>query len=158
MEPQTEPVSSAIQLITWQDIFVVIDDGRARASDYDALKTLVVQLTAAHPRGLGCITIIPPNARPPSEQARNAISAHLELVTLRCLCWCVEGAGFQAGMARAVLASFRLLSHHKYPTKVVSGLEEALAWMLPQLDDGRGRIAQAPAAARCIRWERRAAR
>jgi len=135
---------------------VVVDDGRARATDYASLRAVVDELGAANPRGLGCIAIIPADAKTPSEEARTALAWHLTRVKLRCLCWCVEGSGFQAGMVRAVLAGLCLVSRRGYPTKVVSELDLAIDWTLSRMGDQPGRAMRRASAASHIRRQRRA--
>jgi hypothetical protein len=66
----------------------------------------------------------------------------------------VEGAGFQGAMVRAVITGFRVIARAPYPTHISVDLEEALAWMLPNLEGGLGRVARAPVAAANIRSRR----
>lgn len=118
--------------LLWRDIVAIVDDGRNSAPVYEGLEHLASTLKAEHPRGYGVLIIIPKNARPPSDQARRAINGALEAAAggLKCVCWLVEGKGFQAAMARAVLTGLRLLPRATFSTNVKSELEDAIRWIL----------------------------
>jgi hypothetical protein len=143
-----------IQVITWEDIFVVIDDGGGKPSDYEVLREMILRQSAKHTQGLGCLTVIPPDAKPPSDEARKALSANLELANLRCICWLVEGSGFQGAMVRAVLSGLRFFVRCNYPRKIVTNLEEGIAWLIPHLENGLARTDRLVAAAAAIRAQR----
>lgn len=117
--------------LLWRDIVVIIDDGHRSALAYDALTRLAAALKQEHPRGYGVLIVIPQNARPPSDQARRAINEALAAAAggLKCVCWLVEGKGFQAAMARAVLTGLTLL-RPAFETHVTSHQHGALKWIL----------------------------
>jgi hypothetical protein len=143
-----------IQVISWEDIFVVIDDGGGKPSDYDMLRDLLARLGKEYPAGLGCLTVIPPDAKPPSEEARKALNANLEVARLRCICWLVEGSGFQGAMVRAVLTGLRFFVRAQYPRSIVTSLEEAMAWMFPHLEGGARRVSRMEQAVEAISRQR----
>lgn len=62
------------------------------------------------------------------------MNATLESVPLKCICWYVEGSGFQASMVRAVLTGLRFFAHRSYATQVASDLETSIQWIFTQLD------------------------
>jgi hypothetical protein len=139
-----------IQVIAWEDICVVIDDGGGKPSDYEMLRDLLARMGREYPAGLGCLTVIPPDAKPPSDEARKALNEGLEVVRLRCICWLVEGTGFQGAMVRAVLTGLRFFVRAQYPRNIVTSLEEAIAWMLPHLEGGAKRVHRVEQAAEAI--------
>jgi len=143
-----------IRFIAWEDIFVVIDCGTGQPSDYDALRRMIIEQSSRYRAGLGCLVIIPADAKPPSEPVRNALNAALDSAPLRCLCWIVEGSGFQAAMVRAVITGLRFISHRPYPTYIAEDLEHALQWMLPYLAGGSDRMRRSREAAAAIRSDR----
>jgi hypothetical protein len=143
-----------IQVITWEDVFVVVDDGGGKPSDYDMLRDILARLGKEYPSGLGCLTVIPPDAKPPSDEARKALSANLEVANLRCICWLVEGSGFQGAMVRAVLTGLRFFVRAQYPRSIVTSLEEGIAWMLPHLEGGAKRVHRVKEAAAAISGQR----
>jgi hypothetical protein len=147
-------VPSRILVIMWEDIFAVVDDGRAPLADYAVLREMIAEQHARYPSGLGCLAIIPPNAKPPSEEVRKTLNATLESVPLRCICWCVEGAGFQAGMVRAVLTGLRFFAHRTYATHVAAELEGAVQWIFAQLDPTSPRRRSVSEAVATIREQR----
>ncbi len=124
--------SDSLSPSTWRDIVAIVDDGRQSATAYVPLGKLAAKLEAEYPRGYGLLIIIPGNARPPSDHARRAINDVLEAAAggLKCVCWLVEGKGFQAAMARAVLTGLRLFPRTPFATSVQSDLNQALAWVL----------------------------
>jgi hypothetical protein len=136
------PAHASVQVILWEDIFVVVDDGKARPHEYVTLRQLITAQAKRFPSGLGCLAIIPQNARPPSEDSRKALNAGLEGLAgaLRCICWLVEGSGFQGAMVRAVLTGLRFVALRSYATHVSTNMDEAIAWMLTHLanPDDRG--------------------
>ncbi len=127
-------VFSRVQVIRWEALFVVIDEGKGTASDYEVLRKMVVEQAAQHPGGLGCLAIITANAKPPSDEVRASLNKTLEVIPLKCICWQVEGAGFQAAMVRAVLSGLRFFKRQSYPTHISTDLIEAVGWMLPLLE------------------------
>jgi hypothetical protein len=143
-----------VQFILWEDIFVVIDDGGGIPSDYLAIERKIIEQGVRFKEGIGCLAIIPVNARPPPQATRKAMTAAIEGAPLRCFCWFVEGSGFQAATVRAVITGLRLVSRPSYPTHVASDLEEAIRWILCALKGGDDRIESAPLAAATIRAKR----
>jgi hypothetical protein len=134
-------LTNKLHLITWSNVFVLVDYGQARASDYVTLGALVLGAAAEHPAGIGGIVIIPPSATPPSDTARAAMNDVMRKLgtSLRCFCWVVEGGGFQGAMVRAVLTGLRMIGRLPYETYVSSNIEEALGWTLLRLGDDGGR-------------------
>jgi hypothetical protein len=127
--------------LLWRDIVAIIDDGRQSGPAYQALTRLAAALKTEHPRGYGLLIIVPKNARPPSDQARRAINEALEAAVggLKCVCWLVEGKGFQAAMVRAVLTGLRFFPRSAFESNVKSDLSDAVEWILrcirgPSLD------------------------
>lgn len=144
----------SVQFILWEDICVVIDDGGGIPSDYEAIERKFIEQGARFKEGIGCLAIIPVNAKPPPQPIRKAMSAALAGAPLRCCCWFVEGSGFQAAMVRAVITGLRLVSRPPYPTHIASDLEEAIRWILHKLPGGPERIDSARAAAATIQATR----
>jgi hypothetical protein len=152
----THRIASAVHVIFWQDIFVVIDNGKARAADYANVANMVQQQSAKYPGGMGCLTIIPEHATPPNDEVRRALNSTLKQLEdrLRCLCWSLEGAGFQAAMVRGALTGIRMFARHRYPTHIATSTRDAVAWILPHLAGGNERVSQAPTIASFIQRER----
>jgi hypothetical protein len=145
--------------ILWKDILVLIDDGRSTADDYARFTALARRLRAKYAYGIGVLTVVPVNAKPPSDKARQAINEALlqSEAALRCVCWLVEGDGFHAAMVRAVLTGIRVFGKRAYPTQVVTSLEQALGWMLPYLQGGKARLPEVSQGVAHIRAARSAA-
>jgi hypothetical protein len=136
--------------LVWHDLVTIVDDGRNSAPAYHELAELTAALRRDYPRGYAVLIIIPRKARPPSDEARRAINTALTAVTggVKRLCWLVEGKGFQAAMARAVLTGLRMLPGTPFETAVKGELDEALEWLIGGLRDPSVNLAREVAAAR----------
>jgi hypothetical protein len=129
-----------LPVILWRDVFVLVDKGDAKVSDYPILERILLNQSEKYPGGLGCLVIIPSNANPPPDDVRQAIKDVLTRLgpRLRCLCWLVEGTGFRAAAVRATLTGLRMFSRPAYPTAVVANnMNSAVTWILTHLASGR---------------------
>jgi len=133
----SEAVCSGLPVIVHRNLIVIIDHGQASAADYVASKAIALERARAFPAGLGCMVIIPPDARPPKDDARRAIKAALDEVSqhLRCLCWTIEGSGFRAATLRAALAGLGLFVRAPYPTSVQKDVASGLHWLIRHFGD-----------------------
>jgi hypothetical protein len=136
--------------LLWHDLVTIVDDGRNSAPAYRELEQVSAALRRNYPHGYGVLIIIPRKARPPSDEARRAINSALAAASdgLKRLCWLVEGKGFQAAMARAVLTGLRIFPRTSFDTAVKSELDEALEWLLGGLRDASVNLQPEIAAAR----------
>jgi hypothetical protein len=147
---KTGAIQELLSPLLWNDLVTIVDDGRNSAPAYRELAQVTAALRAKYPLGYGVLIIIPRKARPPSDEARRAINTALAAATggLKRLCWLVEGKGFQAAMARAVLTGLRILPRTPFDTAVKSELDEALEWLLTGLRDATANVEPEIAAAR----------
>jgi hypothetical protein len=154
----SSPIEKPLIYLPWRDVFVVVDSGKAPADAYPPVCRAILDQGDRFPTGLGCLVIIPENATPPPDAARKAIEDVLDQLStrLRCVCWVVEGSGFQGAMSRAVITGLRLFGRKAYATHVATSLQQALAWILPHLDGGIERLPQTTLAASAIARERAA--
>jgi hypothetical protein len=145
-----------LQVILWEDLFVVIDDGRADAADYPRLGDLVMAQCERYPLGVGALTLVPANARPLTPEARRAVGELLArpVISVRCASWVVEGRGFEGAMVRAVLTGIQVFGRYPYKIHIATELEEALGWMMTHLAGSAARQSTVPVAARFIRSQR----
>ncbi len=95
------------------------------------------KLQAQYPRGSALVVVIDPEARPPSQEAREELN-----LTIRSLSGIVvvgshvvEGSGFIATAKRSALSLVNMLTRLPFPMKVLSSLEEAVPWILAELGD-----------------------
>jgi|SRR5580658_5822651 hypothetical protein len=151
-----EPTAPAIQVVYWQDVFVVSDNGRGLPEHYKGLRDLVLERVKRYPSGVGMLSIIPEEAVPPSDKARAAMNEAIAQVSgsLRCICWLVEGTGFQGAMVRAVLTGLRIFGKKDYPSNVCATMPSAMRWILNELDGGKQRFAHVDAAIAQIQHQR----
>ena len=151
--PPAVPVSN---VILWQDIFFAVDNGKVPVAAYDNFEQRISEQARQFPGGVGGLAIIPANATPPPEDVRKAINQALASLdhSLKSFCWLVEGSGFQAAMVRGVLTGLRMFGRRSYPTFITDSLGEALAWTLPHLAGGLGRLPQVTSVAAIIQKQR----
>ena len=157
---QTTPKASRNKVLFWRDVCVIVDDGTARAADYADFGKLILEQKSRFAKGIGCLVIIPEHSKPPPDEVRKAINCALADLEsgLRCFCWIVESSGFHAAIARGVLTGIRILARHKYPIETKTNIEDALNWMLPQLEGGKQRLGDIPSAVSYVRQQRGLAR
>jgi hypothetical protein len=148
--------SPPVPVIIWRDLFVLVDKGSAKVSDYPILERMVLDQSTRYPEGLGCIVIIPATASPPPDDVRQAIKDVLTRLApkLRCLCWVVEGSGFRAAAVRGALTGLRMFSRPPYPTNVAGSMGAGISWALPQVTPGLNRRADVQTALEVIQQGR----
>ena len=127
------------QFIQWHDLFVVIDDGAIPMGRYDAIETAMREQAKLYPSGLACLVILPPDARPPSDEIKRTVKNLLSRLAsnLTCLGYVVEGTGFKGVAARAALVGMKIFASRPYPIYVEISLAEVLQKMLPHLTEGQ---------------------
>jgi len=128
-------------VIQWQDLFVIVDDGHVSIREYERLEPLVRTQARSCPKGLGCLVIIPDNAVPPPSAVRHYLEGMLSRLPVRALAYLVEGTGFKAATVRAALIGLGIFQRSRYGTKVYTSLDESLAWLLSGSKDGDARAA-----------------
>jgi hypothetical protein len=138
------PTEHAATSFVWRDIVVLCDDGRTRISEYAGLLSTAQEVQRKYPSGFGVLIVVPRNSVPPRDEARRAINDVMARVAedIRCMCWLIEGSGFEAAMARAVLTGMRFVSHTPYARHVSLDLSHALTWMLSLLAHGKPRLGE----------------
>jgi hypothetical protein len=124
------------RVIQWRNLFVFVDDGTIGPAEY-IVPARMVHAQAKHygETGLGCIVIIPENAKPPPDETRKAIDKVLaDLGTdLKCLVWVVEGKGFASAAVRGALTGLSMIRRRPYATSVESRIDGALSWTLSRV-------------------------
>lgn len=139
------------------DVVILVDDGTGSVDDYESLARVAKGMCRDCPNGFGLLVVIPSHARPPTDQARNIISETMEQCgsRLRCVCWLVEGRGFQAAMVRAVLNGLRLLARRNFEASVETELLSALRQLYETLRGSElTAVRDAQVTARVVRRER----
>jgi hypothetical protein len=131
-------------IVAWNDIFAVFDDGSYVVSAYATLERQLSEQNRSYPKGLGCLVVIPAGAKRIQDDVRAEIERVLNAITVRCLCWAVLEKGFRGASIRATLTTLALVGRRRnYPTHVSGSLPEAVDWILPRLEGGQSRLAQA---------------
>lgn len=134
------PRASELRTTAFRDIFVIVDNGRAGASDYVAVARAVAQLGHRYPDGIGLLTVLPPLTTPPEPEVRQAIKDAYGVVAkhLVAVAWIVEGTEFRAAAVRAALAGLRLLMRPPFATHIASSYEDAVPWVLSKVQTRPG--------------------
>lgn len=127
------------QFIQWQDLFVVIDDGAIPTHRYDAIETAMRDQAKMYPAGIGCLVVLPSDARPPADDIKRAVKTLLTRMapSLSCLGYVVEGTGFKGVAARASLVGMKIFAARPYPIYVEVSMREVIMKMLPHLAEGQ---------------------
>ena len=128
-------------MVLWRDIFAVFDDGSYAVKDYASVERRLLDQQTRFAQGLGCLVVIPSGAKRIHDEVRAEIERVLNAISVRALCWAVLEDGFRGATIRGTLTTLNMLGRRKtYPTRVTGGLEEALEWLLPRLDQGAARL------------------
>jgi hypothetical protein len=125
-----------LRMVEWRDLILVVDNGKAPASDYLSVARKVSQRAHAYPNGRGLLVVLPPLTTPPEPAVRNAIRDAYVLVgpQLRAVAWIIEGKEFRAAAVRAAVAGLRLLLRLPFSSMVASSYEEAVPFVLSKIE------------------------
>ncbi|HSC86569.1 MAG TPA: hypothetical protein VLC09_04835 [Polyangiaceae bacterium] len=101
-----------------------------QATAYVRARTLLSELGAQHPSGVGLLQVIETTALPPDTSARaefpklhdvaDRVVKHSSIVH--------EGTGFKAAAVRTITSGVYLVSRRKFPQETFSSLDQAAAW------------------------------
>jgi hypothetical protein len=130
---------NAGQFLQWHDLFVVIDDGMISHPRYGVIEAALLEQAKMFPKGIAALGILPPDARPPPDEMKQAVKRVLNRWAphLSCLAYLVEGTGFKGVAARATLVGMKIFASRPYPIYVEVTLHDALRQILPHLHHGR---------------------
>ncbi|MEO8184931.1 MAG: hypothetical protein ABI895_39490 [Deltaproteobacteria bacterium] len=117
-------------IVQWQDLFVILDDGHVSIQEYERLYPLLQAQAKRCPEGLACLVIIPERAITPPSAVRNYLAGMLAHLPIRALGYLVEGTGFKAATVRAVLIGLGIFQRNDCPSKVFTALHIGLGWLL----------------------------
>jgi len=134
-----EAIVSAGQIIQWQDLCAIVDDGSLPMQRYDAIEAAMRQQASLFSGGIAFLVILPPGARPPPDAIQRSVRDRLARLgsALSCLAYLVEGTGFKAVAARASLVSMKIFAPRPYPIYVETSMYDVLVKVLPHLQKGR---------------------
>jgi hypothetical protein len=130
---------SAGQIIQWQDLFALVDDGSIPLPRYDAIEAAMHEQARRCAGGIAFLIILPPGARPPPDEVQRSVRERLARLgaTLKCLAYLVEGTGFKAVAARAALVGMKIFAPRPYPIYVETSMHNVLLRVLPHLQSGK---------------------
>jgi hypothetical protein len=117
-------------MATWRSFVIVI---WRKDTTADAVKQLrdLLQKTSTTTQAVCLLTIVEPNAPPPSSDVRDALAGVLgefgKLIKYSAVAF--EGSGFRAAMVRGVVTGLTMLARMPYPHKVFAGVEESARWL-----------------------------
>jgi hypothetical protein len=128
-------VNAAGQFIQWQDLFVLLDDGSLPATHYMTFESKIREQAKPFPKGVGVLTILTPETRPPPEDVKRAVKNTLIRLApvISCLGYAIEPTGFVGVMARATLVGMKIFSSRPYPIYVELSLPQVLGKMLAHM-------------------------
>jgi hypothetical protein len=130
---------NAGQFLQWHDLFAVIDDGTISLPRYGVIEAALHEQAKMFPKGVAALGILPPDARPPPDDMKQAVKRVLNhwAPHLSCLAYLVEGTGFKGVAARATLVGMKIFASRPYPIYVEVTLHDTLRQILPHLHHGR---------------------
>jgi len=126
---------NAGQFIQWQDLFALVDDGSVAIARYGAMESAIREQVRTYPKGIACLVILPPDARPPPDEVKRAVKSMLMRLasSISCLSYVIEGTGFKGVAARATLVGMKIFSSRPYPIYVETSMTEAVNKVVPHL-------------------------
>jgi hypothetical protein len=129
---------NAGQFIQWQDLYIMVDDGSVPAARYAPLETAIREQAKGFPQGIGIVTILPPDTRPPPDDVKRVVKATLTRMApiMSSLAYVIEGSGFKGVAARATLVGMKIFSSRPYPIYVETSVREALTKMTAHMANG----------------------
>ncbi len=94
-------------------------------------------LDGEYPNGIATLTIVAENAPLPAQGVREALALAMRAAGKRIQRSAVyfEGDGFRAAVVRGVATGLSRVATLPYPHKVFKTIEEAAAWLAPELGD-----------------------
>lgn len=130
---------SAGQFIQWEDLFAVIDNGSIPVARYGPIESAMREQARHFPKGIACLVILPPDAKPPAEDIKQSVRTLLARLapSLSCLAYVVEGTGFKGVAARASLVGMKIFASRPYPIYVEPSMHTVLTKVLPHLAHGQ---------------------
>lgn len=122
-------------LASWGDTFILLFHLNTTVPGVMEIDRAITRFSESRPNGIGIITIVEEAAPMPPSDARDALVKVLEGIS-RCVkvsAVAFEGTGFRAAAVRSVVAGLTMVARQSYPHKVFATVEEAMAWMAPQM-------------------------
>jgi hypothetical protein len=118
-------------IATWYNMFVVIFRKETRMDVVQALPAHLKPFAAAHPHGIGLLTIIEQHAPAPPSEVRAAVARFLSNCagTVKASAVAFEGTGFRAAMVRGVVTGVNLLARLPYPHQVFATVPDGANWL-----------------------------
>jgi len=121
-------------LACWNEIAAVVWRHETTVDAVRCLQSAVADLSQAHPKGIGMLTVVAERAPLPSSAARKALADLLSESSafIRCSAVIMEGSGFRAAAVRSVVTGLTMMSKHNFPHRIcdVEGAAQLYAQVL----------------------------
>lgn len=116
---------------TWHRFLIVIFRHDTTVEAINDVRHALEKLESTE-KSVALLTIIEPNAPPPSSDVRDAMAAMLAEFgrVIKYSAVAFEGSGFRAAVVRGVVTGLTLLARMPYPHKVFAGVDDAAQWMI----------------------------
>jgi len=114
-----------------RDVFIVVWRTDTTQTLVRALGRHVERFSASHREGIAMIVIIEENCAMPDSATREVLATDMkkhESFTKQ-MALVYEGTGFRAAALRSIVVGLHMLSRQRVPTKVVSTVDEGVAWL-----------------------------
>lgn len=134
VEPQLYYADPDVALCSARNVFVVIWRVNTTVAAVQRVDQTCEQFAAAHPDGIGHVTIVEQSAPMPPNDARDRLALYLrESTHIKASAVAFEGTGFRAAAVRSVVAGLALIARQPFPHKIFPTLETASDWLIPEL-------------------------
>jgi hypothetical protein len=103
-----------------------------RQTTMAGVERMKAHVASAQSRERFLVSVVEPGAQLPAPEVRDALAALLrDGLAGRAVASALvfEGSGVQANLVRAAVMTLRLLARQRYPHRIFSTTEEALAWL-----------------------------
>ena len=112
------------------DMILIVWKKETQASAYQRLITLVTEMGARHPEGIGVLQVVETSAAPPNEAARKVFQDALDVCDKYVKHHSVvhDGTGFKAASVRAIMMGVYMVRQPKFEHLVANSLQKAAQW------------------------------
>jgi hypothetical protein len=136
----------------WKNVLLTGWRGDITVAGLEVTRVASHDLHGRYPDGLVVFNVVRTLIPVPDSPVRHKASAVLAETAGHVLCTAtvIEGEGFWASAARAVVATITLVSRASHPHKVFATIEESADWAEPYVVDGGPRAAELATAAAAL--------
>jgi hypothetical protein len=136
---------AAYRVLVCENIVVSVENVEPNAAYIMRLTRVMLDTANKSPNGIGFMTLIRSDAKPPDEEARIRIKRSIPDLTphLRAFAHVVEGEGFLAAAKRSAMTFLMSTQRFSFPLKVFRSVSEAAPWLFKTMAEAAPRATSA---------------